>query len=276
MIIPHLNFEVKENIIYTQGYVDDWGLKSQLRMGFFGWGEVSFACSFNYYRNIAGTDDLYLDYYRKKGFDVENLDLNNPRLSYIEPKLKFKILTMGKWSDLVSYIKYRKYFGSPIIVEYPEDGRDPNAIAVTSPSAKEGHDMTLGFVTKVFLYHRRNTTILIMCGTEVSYLWDKNWMEDRRERHFMPVVTVSPELISMRKWMLQIENRFEYWVQRGWHYEVLPGIRWEIQPRTIFEIGVGLPIVGGNVRRYFVGFSYEFGKSQIKRRRYKKRRRRRR
>ena len=67
LIIPHMNFEVKEDVIYSMGYIDDWGIKTQLRWGLGGFFEISCAASFNYFPDVKGPEDLYLDYYNKRG-----------------------------------------------------------------------------------------------------------------------------------------------------------------------------------------------------------------
>ena len=263
LIIPHLNFEVKEDVIYSTGYIEDYGLKTQLRFGLGNVFEISCAASFNYFPEIKGPDDLYLEYYEKRGYETDEIELDNPRLSYVEPKIKFKTFEIMKHVPLIAYGKYKHSFGIPIIVPYPEDGEDKDAIAVTTPNAYQGKDITIGLVTMFRLSKSVETRPIVTAGIEGVYLWEKDWMEERRDTHVMVVGNFSPALIFLRDWMLQFENRFEYWYGRGWHYEVLPGIRYEIQSKTIFEVGVGIPIMGGAVTRYFFGFAYEFGTSNI-------------
>ncbi|MCP4137989.1 MAG: hypothetical protein GY754_43905 [bacterium] len=263
IVTPHLDLELKEDIIYTKGYINDWGMRSQILTGFFDWLEFSLRCSFNYFPDLSSPTDLYLSYYRNNGYDADNLDMDNPRLSFIEPCFKFKTLPMFLDAYLYTYVKCKIYTGIPVIVPYSEDGRDDNAIAVTTPNANQGQDITIALLSRMTLYSSEKNTFLLTYGTEAVFLANKNWMEENRQKYFMPVGVLSVQLISMDQWMVQVENRFEYWIGRGWHYEVLPGIRWEIQPWTIFEVGVGLPVLGGSVTRYFAGFSYKFGIDKI-------------
>jgi hypothetical protein len=261
LVIQHLNFEVKEDAIYSKSYIQDWGLRTQFRVGFFNWMELSFATSFNFFPDITGTQDLLMEHYRLHGYDTENLDLDNPRISYIEPKIKFKLFKITKEMDLVGYLKYKYFTGIPIIIPYPEEGDDPDAIGMVAANATEGHDFIAGLIAKIVLAKNPNVMPVFMIGAEGLYFLNKNWQENWRQGQFMVAATLSPEVIFNKTWMIQIENRFEYWFERGWRYEVMPGIRYEIKPKTIVELGVGLPILGVDMYRIILGFTYEFGKS---------------
>jgi hypothetical protein len=218
----------------------------------------------NYFFDIQSPDDLYLAFYKKQGYDVDNIKLDNPRLSYWEPKLKVKLFTLYGKYHFVGYVKSKFFRGIPIIVQYPQDGRDKNAIAVTTPNAQQGTDVTAGIVGRVKLSDSPHTIPMLTFGLDHTYSWGKDWMEKRRTSHHMPAVVFAPELVFLRYWMIQLESRYEYWIGRGYHFEVIPGIRWEIQPKNVLQLGIGLPEGGGQVTRIFFGFSYEFGTSGLK------------
>ncbi|MDH5716815.1 MAG: hypothetical protein OEZ22_04140 [Spirochaetia bacterium] len=257
-IIKKNNLEIKEDIIYSESYVKDWGIRSQLRLGLFERTEFSMASSFNYFPGLKGADSLLLEHYDRRGYDFENLKIDNPRIAYLEPKLKIQV---SEKYDLVSYLKYKYYFGIPIVLPYPENGKDPDAIGMVATNASQGQDIFLGLITKRIYQKYAHETFALMGGIEAVYLHDKLWQENWRKGSYMAAATFAPEVILYDVVMFQIENRFEYWFKRGWRYEIMPGIRWEVEPRTIVELGVGFPILGGNIKRYVLGFTYEFGES---------------
>ncbi|MDH5721563.1 MAG: hypothetical protein OEZ13_13230 [Spirochaetia bacterium] len=257
-IIKENNLEIKENVIYSKSHVNDWGIRTQLRFGLFGFGEFSLASSFNYFPNLRGSESLLLEQYKRRDYDTLNLDIDNPRVSYIEPKIKFIV---SKRYDLVTYFKYKYFFGMPIILPYPESGKDPEAIGMVADNASEGQDFIIGLISKIIYKNSKNLIWGIMGGGEFVYLHDKLWQENWRKANYMAAVACSLELIIYDLLMFQIENRFEYWFKRGWRYEAMPGIRWEIEPKTIIELGWGFPVLGGDINRYTLGFTYEFGES---------------
>ena len=40
-------------------------------------------------------------------------------------------------------------------------------------------------------------------------------------------------------------------------------MRWEPFPYTVIEGGIGFPIVGGDISRFFIGFSFSFGRTRV-------------
>ena len=261
LIISHLNLEIKEDAIYSKSYINDWGLRTQIRTGFWGWSEISFATSFNYFPDLRGTNDLFTDYYTLHKYDVKSMKMGNPRIAFIEPKLKIRVIKLSSGTDIISYFKYRYYNGIPVIIAYPSKGKDPDAIGMVSPVASEGSDFILGFIARKSFKQNKYFLPMLMAGGEGVYLKDKAWQENRRRGKYMVAATFSPQVIIKNLVMIQVENRFEYWIGRGWRYEALPGIRWEIQWKTIIELGVGIPVLGADISRFIVGFTYEFGTS---------------
>ena len=50
VVVPHLMLSLGEDVIYSDGYIDNWGIRTRVRLGLFGWLEIPFAFSINYSR----------------------------------------------------------------------------------------------------------------------------------------------------------------------------------------------------------------------------------
>ncbi|HUI72421.1 MAG TPA: OmpA family protein, partial [Spirochaetia bacterium] len=64
---------------------------------------------------------------------------------------------------------------------------------------------------------------------------------------------VSPAYRITSMWSVAVQNRFVYWFNRGYMYEVLPQAQWDVVPALSLSAGIGLPVVGGNVWRFIAG-----------------------
>lgn len=153
-------------------------------------------------------------------------------------------------------LKYRRALGDPIITEY--EGDLENVDRVVSPHADGGKDISLALLGRndFRLFKRRYVYSIGLEYTRAEVRDYIDFTEDQTD-----VVSL---LFSTQTWflknslMLAIENKYTYWVERGDFLDSIPQVRWEFTPGWVFEVGVSFPVIGGNTRRYLMGFTFEF------------------
>lgn len=263
-MLPTLNLEVGFLGNYDDGYSNGFGLTPFVQLGLFHRVDIGFKAGFNYFTQVSNSGDLLEEYYIARDYDLDSLDVSSPRLSYIQPFAKVRILDFWDDSSVVAYGNYTIFQGDPIIVNYPEDGRDGRAIGVAALDAEEGREITIGTMAVHTLSDVTNIAAYVHAGVEGTYMLDKEWLEPQRDSAIMLTPIVSPQLVLANQWSLQLENRFEIWLSRGHHYELIPGIRWEPIPGGVAQLGASVPVYGGDVFRLFAGFSYKIGKKDFR------------
>jgi hypothetical protein len=263
-MLPSMNLEAGALLNYDNGYINGYGVAPYLQFGILGRVDLGIRAGFGFSPDIKGPDDVYIDYYNARGYDTEALDVGGVHLSYFQPCVKVKIADLGSRSSIVGYGSYTQFEGDPVIVEYPEEGRDDRAIGVTVLDAEEGREITLGSMTLHRLADVTNIAFYLHAGVEAAYMWGKEWLEPQREGAFLLTPMVAPQLVLADRWSVQLENRFEYWFTRGYHYELVPGVRWEPFPGGVAQAGMSVPVYGGDVFRFFAGFSYKIGRKDFR------------
>lgn len=263
-MLPPLNLEVGFSANYDDGYSDGFGAAPFVQLGLFNRVDVGFRAGFNYFTEVSNTGDLLEEYYVARGYDIDSIDVSSPRVSYIEPFAKVRIYDFWEASSVVAYGSYRRFQADPIIVDYPEDGRDSRAIGVAALDAEEGQEYTLGTMTVHQIADVTNIAAYVHAGVEGTYVMDKQWLEPQRDGAFTVTPVVAPQLLLANRWSLQLENRMEIWFGRGHHYELIPGLKWEPFPGGVAHAGVSVPVYGGEVFRLFAGFSYKIGKKDFR------------
>lgn len=262
VIGPRLDLAVQSEGIYHKTYLDDWGIRPRLCLGIFEWVEVNIRSSLNFFPELQSHADLYTQAY-PEGYSFNEVS-QNTRLSFFEPGIKIRLWNFKSEFNLVLFYRYKHFLGQPIIIPYPEGGQDDSAIAVVSQNASGGRQMTWGLAAKIPLSSDPFTKPSLNVSADFSYLWEKDWQETFRQSDFRLGVNISPQVLFLKHWMIQLENRFEWWFNRGFHYEVLPGIAREVRPGVSFHAGVGLPVFGGDVTRIFLGFKYHFQEGKVR------------
>ena len=261
---PQLHLVVQEDAIFTGGYIDEWEMRTRLRLGFASLFELLFTYSISYFPELFSKDFLFGTYYEKLALENEVFDLQNPRFAYIEPAFKIKITSLAPNIHLLTYGKFKHSFGPPLLVDYPPEGKDDNAIAVSTPNASTGNEVTAGLIMSLLLSDISEYAVpSLIAAADIKLLFGKDWLNPIREPDFMITAYLTPQLLFLKYWKVQLESRFEWLIGRGWHVEIIPGFRWEIYPETVIEMGFGLPIVGGDVSRMFFGFSFGLGRTKI-------------
>lgn len=263
-MLPPWNLEVGFLGNYDDGYSDGFGFAPFAQLGLFNRVDIGFRAGFNYFTEVSNSGDLLEEYYTARGYDLDSVDVSSPRVSYIEPFAKVRIHDFWEGSSVVAYGSYRRFQEDPIIVDYPEDGRDRRAIGVAALDAEEGQEYTLGAMTVHKLADVTNIAAFLHAGVEGTYMLDKQWLEPQRDGAVMLTPVVAPQLLLAGSWSLQLENRMEIWFGRGHHYELIPGIRWEPFAGGVAQAGVSVPVFGGDVFRIFAGFSYKIGKKDFR------------
>jgi len=263
-MLPHLNFEVGLDAAYTHGYVKDIGLVPRMQFGLFRRVDFGVQAGFNYFIGIKSTSDLLTEYYSERGITLTDDDIFNPRPTFIEPFLKVRLFSFWNDCNLILYGKFTHFFGEPLIVPYPVDGLDPDAVGVAAVNAEQGEEITGGLAVMLRFARMVNLEFLVNATTEFKYVFRKEWLEPGRDKPFMIGQTVSPQLVLADNWSVQVANVFEYWFSRGLHYEIIPGLRWEPFPGGVVHLGVSIPVVGGNVYKVTAGFSYKIGKKTFR------------
>ena len=263
-MLPSFNLEAGALLNYDDGYVNGYGVAPYLQFGILGRIDVGIRARLVFSPDVKGADDVYINYYDTRGYDTEALDVGGFHLAYFQPRLKVHVAELGSRSSIVAYGSYTQFEGDPVIVEYPEDGVDDRAIGVTVLDAEEGWEVTLGTTTLHRLADVTNIRFFMHAGFEATYVRDKEWLEPQREGAFLLTPMVAPQLVLADRWSVQLENRFEYWLKRGYHYELIPGVRWEPFPGGVAQAGMSVPVYGGDVFRFFAGFSYKIGRKDFR------------
>ncbi len=257
--LPYYMFEGKLLFGYETGHIPDFFIKPEINIGIFNWWQIGTSVSGVYF-----------------------IDQKEWRLSEVEAKTKFRLLRFN-WRDfaLFPYFRFRYSLGDPIIVAYT--GELDNVMAAVSPRADGGEDYIGGFTTR-FLLHRAKRPafikhIALLLGGEYARTLGRDYYqvsfvneEDYRNRI---TISVAPAFfIGSSKYnrygnyinpdfrkntiMLAVDNKFTYWSEAGYMYDMVPQVNWCLSKKVALYTGVSIPIAGGNVYKVYGGLTVRF------------------
>lgn len=231
ILVTKGKFEVKANGIHEKGHIKTYNIFGQLRYGLFE--------NFELHGNAFYT--LYPESGEKKltSFTVGS----KARLKFLESdNLK-----------MVNYIKLRIAVGDRYVEPYTGDL--DGIIGVISPYADEGRDLMVGLLARKQLSdnNQLNFGLEYMRATNRTYF---NFTD--KQKNVISVFFTPQKHVFNKEMLLLVENKITYWINRGYYFETMPEIRWEMVPKFVLELGVNFPLVGGINEQYNLGFTYEF------------------
>lgn len=183
------------------------------------------------------------------------IDQNETRISEYEFKVKLKIpKSILRRTFLL--VKYREAQGDPVIVDYT--GELDRVEQMVSPHADQGKDLSMMFMRRnsFRLFKRR---IDYTMGIEYTQASEREFGDFGVNQQEIVSLYFSPEIFFLKNMlMLAIENKYTYWNNRGDYWDTIPQLRWEFVPDWVLEFGYSYPVIGGNIQRSLMGFTFQY------------------
>jgi outer membrane protein OmpA-like peptidoglycan-associated protein len=181
------------------------------------------------------------------------LDQQQFRLSGFELSSRMSLWRGAREDALTVYLKYAQSLGDPVILDYPGPLTDVGS--VISPRADSGIDLIAGAAGCVS--HASGLSLLFdaeYARTELRTWYPLFDQEGSKNRLFLNVV---PAFFFSNSLMTGVQNRLTWWFDRGFMYDIMPQVNWEIFPGFMVSVGGAAPVVGGGVWKAYVSVSYE-------------------
>jgi len=160
-------------------------------------------------------------------------------------QLPFHILASKEY---FAYTKFRNSFGNPYIKSY--SGKFENIQSEVSQHSDGGTDLSIGVLSKNKLEIKSNDFSLTG-GIEYSYLGRRDYFDFNQKFNHRIVLMLNLEKEISNNLILGLENRYNYWMNRGDYLEIIPQIIYKIKPNINFQAGISIPIIGNSV--HFIG-----------------------
>jgi len=256
-MLQHMMLEAKLLLGYETGHIPDVIAKPQLYIGLFNLFQVGGRFTYAYF-----------------------IDQEERRIAEYELTAKARVFkTRNHDFNLFIYGTYRDALGDPVFAEY--EGSLQNVVAVVSPRADQGTDKTGGITGRVLIHRFRRPFLLnsvaLMFGASYTRAEDRDFYRDDYQNRY--TFSVSPAIFvgqtmkgrglysrpAFRKnnVMIAVENRYTYWPDLGYMYDVIPQINWQLTKSTAVYSGVSLPVRGGKVYKYYIGGTQRFNLDTI-------------
>ena len=256
-MLQHMMLEAKLLLGYETGHIPDIIAKPQIYLGLFNFFQFGGRLTYAYF-----------------------VDQEERRIAEYELTAKARVFkTVKNDFNLFVYGTYRDALGEPIFTDY--HGSLPNVVAVVSPRADQGTDKTGGITGRVLIHRFRRPFLLnsaaLMFGAGYTRSEDRDFYRDDYQNRY--TFSVSPALFfgqstkgrglysrpAFRKnnVMVAVENRYTYWPDLGYMYDVIPQINWQVTESTAVYSGVSFPVRGGKVYKYYLGGTQRFNLDTI-------------
>lgn len=231
LLVSKDKFEVKINGMHEIGQIETNNIFGQIRYGLF----KNFELHGNTFYTIFA--------------ESNERRLTSLAIGY---KAKLKFMESDNYK-VVNYMKFRAAVGGRYTEPYT--GNLDDVISVVSPYADEGRDLMIGLLVRKVMSENNQFTV----GCEYMRAENRKFFNFTEEQKNVTSVFFTPQKHVFKKSMLLlVENKFTYWINRGYYFETMPEIRWEMLPKFVLELGVNVPLIGGANEQYNVGFTYEF------------------
>jgi hypothetical protein len=136
--------------------------------------------------------------------------------------------------------------------------RDGGSQTILSALTDKGMDFTVGF-SAYLRFRPYPLSILVPFGVEYSrailrdyYVpFDAEGAKNRIGWHVAPGIALFDEFFS-----ITVQNRFVYWWDRGFEYEITPALTLTTPFGLALSIGVGIPVSYGSLIRVIIDCKY--------------------
>ena len=230
------NLQIQTAILagYESGWIPDLVAIPTLGIGLFNWVQLSASAVL-------------------AGFPAQT----ESRFAGFEVTVKSRIFLWGEESGVFGYLKYHHALGEPIILTY--EGEIPEVGAVISPRADIGIDVMGGFTGRILTGRFGILFDLNYSCTERRLYFEPFSESGYKNRLFINLVpSIYLDVLGEHSLMIGVQNRVTYWFKRGFMYDLLPQVTWKPFRYLVLTMGVGFPILGGNVYKLFVDIKGEF------------------
>ena len=230
--IPQFSIEAGLLLGYENGYIPDYLAKPQLAFGLFSWWQIAGSLSYVYYP-----------------------DQEIRRVTEYDVKTRFKLPAIAFMNtNLYLYARWHATVGDPILIPYTGDL--DNVIGVLSPRADGSRDISGGIAGRSSIWFLHFLYAADYARVDNSRYFPDT--EDYKNRIFGVITpAIYSDLVSSYdRIMLGVQNRFTYWFERGYMYEVMPQVTWEYQKLCYASAGVSIPASAGNEYKYLVEVTY--------------------
>ena len=232
--LGNLRFQIGGVGGYESGHIADLVAIPTAGIGLLNWFQISV--------NIIFAGFIAQEEFRFAGFEIA---------------AKARLLEWGEENSIFAYLKYKQALGEPIIAAY--EGEIIEVGAVVSPRADTGIDIIAGVTGRLFL----PPFALLFDGnysrTELRDYYEEFTTEGYKNRVFINAVpALYLGIIRDSDTMIGLQNRITFWMQRGFMYDLMPQITWKPFQNLLLSLGVGIPVVGGNVYKAYFAIMWEF------------------
>lgn len=240
---------------YETGHIPDFFAGPRLSFGIVDWLQIGGGFSYVYFQ-------------QQEEYRISEYEFSIKARVHREPARDF---------NLYAYARYREATGGLLTVPY--EGNDPDVIAVVSPRADQGRDLTGGFAGR-FLLHTfmrpsRINNLALMFGANYTRTGNREYYavsvnspegyKNRVSGSITPALFFGQNPRGRGKYpqpalrknsvMFAVENRFTYWSELGTMYDIVPQINFQPSRSSALFAGVSIPVQRKEVTKFYLGAS---------------------
>ena len=174
--------------------------------------------------------------------------------------LSYAFLPSSTAFQLAVFVSGDVFWNGAIVIPYT--GISQTITSVTSPRADTGFDFSGGVLASLDIPLRAPFLITVEAEARYDYTGGRDVYAGTygfANATNRISAMVAPELRFIKTPIaVAVQNRFLYWFERGYSYEVMPQLTWNAGPNLALQAGLGLPVLGGGTYRFLLDLQTHF------------------